>query len=152
MKTTALILFLFISATSLRAQKLSQQDVVNMINSKQITFQPQSIVTGGGKSKQLTPDFSLKISGDSLISNLPYFGQAYNAPINSSDAGLNFTSSNFTYTSATGKKGKTIISIHTNDKVYNTDFILTVYTNGTAYLQANNTDKQPVSYNGYLIR
>jgi len=100
--------------------------------------------------KQLTPGYSLKVSGDSLVANLPYFGRAYSAPMNPADAGINFTSTNFDYKVAERKKGGYDISIRSKDKTYNADFALTVYDNGSAYLQVTSTDKQPISFNGYL--
>ena len=90
------------------------------------------------------------MNGDTLKVYLPYLGRAYSAPIDPSDAGFDFTSTDYTYTVAEGKKNRLEISIKTKDRSNNTEFALTVYDNGTAYLRATSTDRESISYNGSI--
>ena len=105
--------------------------------------------TSGRSRPVTTTDYSLQVKGnDTLIAYLPYVGRSYNAPINPSDAGFNFTSTDFTYNVSAGKKNSYKVVIVTKDRTYNSTFTFTVYDNGTAYLNVTSTEKQSISYNG----
>lgn len=65
-----------ICVTSLKAQKLTSTEVKQMLNAKHFSFEPITMIPQAGATKQLTSEFFLKVSGDSLISYLPYFGRA----------------------------------------------------------------------------
>jgi len=147
------ILAAFITAAfsqAVRAQNLTATQVQNLMNTKDYMFEAQTVTPERGGIKQLTPGYSLKVSGDSLVAYLPYFGRAYSAPLNPADAGIQFTSTNFDYKVAERTKGGYDVSIRSKDKTYNADFALTVYDNGSAYLQVTSTDKQLISFNGYI--
>ena len=135
---------------TVKAQDLTATQVQNLVNSKHYIFEAQTMTPQRGGLKQLTPGYSLKIAGDSLISYLPYFGRAYTAPINPSDAGYDFVSTDVDYKVAKKKKDSYQISMHTKDKINTTDFLLTVYNNGNAYLQVTSNNRQPISFRGYL--
>ena len=145
-----MILFFGLAIVQANAQDSAKQSIKNLIDAKYYVFEPTTITTAKGKLIQLDPGYALQLKGDTLISYLPYFGRAYNAPINSSDAGFDFTSTQFTYSVSAGKKESYIVTIKTKDKTYNADFSLTVYDDGTAYLRANSSDKQPCSYRGNI--
>ena len=132
------------------AQKLSADKVKELIESKHYSFIATYVNPLRGGQKFLTQNYYLQVADDSVIAELPYFGVAYSAPINPSDAGYNFTSTNFDYAVTPQKKNSYEISIRTKDKVNPSDFVLTVYSNGKAFLRASNTQKQPISYNGYI--
>src|SRR3954462_14236076 len=82
-----------------------------LINSKHYTFVAQYAQPLGGRQRALTTEYTLTVHNDSLISYLPYFGQAYVAPINPGEAGLEFTSTNFDYTDTPSSKGNYTITI-----------------------------------------
>lgn len=135
---------------AIKAQNLTAAQVQNLINNKHYTFEAQTMSPQRGGTRQLTPGYTLKVAGDSLISYLPYFGRAYTAPINPSDAGYDFTSAKFDYKVTAKKKGSYEISIRTKDKVNTTEFVLTVYNDGNAYLQVTSSQRQPISFRGYV--
>jgi Domain of unknown function (DUF4251) len=144
-----MILFLFAGVFMQgRAQDPGKEKIKALLDGKHYEFEPTNTTTGGGRLKQLTPGYVLEMRGDTLKVYLPYFGKAYTAPINSSDAGYDFTSTDFSYEVSEGKKDSYIVSIKTKDRSYNADFELTVYDNASAYLRASSTYKQSVSYNG----
>ena len=133
-----------------QAQDSTQQTIKKMLDEKHYMFEPTTMTPTSGKLRQLDPGYALQLKGDTLVSYLPYIGRAYSAPMGSSETGYNFTSTNFTYEVSVGKKNTYVVSIKTKDKTYNTDFTLTVYDDGSAYLRASSTDKQPVSYRGHV--
>ncbi len=133
-----------------KAQNLTTAQVDSLVNSKHFTFKAERMNPQRGGQKYLTSEYFLRVSGDSLISSLPYFGRAYTAPINSEDAGYDFTSTNFDYNIVPKKKGSYQITINIKDKTNAGTFVLTVYNNGNAYLQVTSINRQPISYTGYL--
>lgn len=132
------------------AQDSTKQTFKTIIDSKQYVFEPTTMTPSRGGSKHLTSGYFLKIANDTLKVYLPYIGRSYSASMNGSDAGFDFTSTNFSYAVTEGKKNSYVIDVKTKGEMYNTDFTLTVYDNATAYLRANNSNRQPVSYNGNI--
>jgi hypothetical protein len=131
-----------------QAQDSTKSTIKTIIDAKHYVFEPVSTITGGGRSRQLTPGYYLEIYGDTAKIYLPYYGKAYSAPMNPSDVGYDFTSTKMEYAIKEGKKNSYVISVKVKDKINNPEFNLTVYDDGTAYLRAMSTDRQSTSYNG----
>src|SRR5262245_23382147 len=85
--------------------------VKTCVDSKQFIFHPQTALSASGRGRQLTSEYDLRVIGDSLVSNLPFYGRAYSATYGSSDGGFNFTSTKFEYAATPGKKKGWNISI-----------------------------------------
>lgn len=142
--------FIVIASLQSEAQQLTPVQVQQILNSKHYMFEAQTVTPQRGGLRQLTSEYYLQISGDSVVSSLPYFGVAYTAPINPSDAGYDFTSTKFDYRMSANKKNKYQVNINTKDRTNNTQFFLTIYNNGNAYLQVNSNNRQSISYTGYI--
>jgi hypothetical protein len=99
---------------------------------------------------QLTSDYSLTVRKDSVISYLPYFGRAYTAPIGKTSGGIEFTSTDFVYTSKQNKKGGWQIEIKPNDETDVRQMLLTVSKNGYGSLSVTSNNRQAISFNGYI--
>lgn len=124
----------------------------NLVDSQRYVFYAQSATPISGRQKFLTSDYSVYISKDTVMSNLPFFGRAYSVPINTTDAGIKFTSINFDYKSSARKKGGWDITIKPKDAPGVQQLLLTIYTNGTAYLNVNSTNRQFISFNGHVAK
>lgn len=96
-------------------------------------------------------NYDLKITGDSIVSYLPFYGRAYSAPYgaNNSESGYKFTSKQFNY-EAKGKKKGWNITIQTKDVRDNVRMTLSITESGYATLSVNSNNKQSITYNGYL--
>ena len=140
----------FTCALAATAQKLSPEQVKNLVDSKTYVFEAETARPTAGGMRHLTPGYTLKVSGDSLKADLPYYGKSYNAPMNPADVGIKVTTTDFEYNVSNGKKNSYEITMKPKDKVYNSEFDLTVYDNGTAYLQVTSPDRQSISFNGYI--
>lgn len=143
-----LLVLLTGSFLGLEAQ-LDTAAVRQKVEGKRYTFVAQSAMPMRGRTVQLTSLYDLKITGDSVISALPYYGRAYSAPINPSDNGINFTSTSFDYTSRYRKK-RWEISIRPKDIQSVSEMNLIIYSNGRASLQVTSNNRQPISFNGVL--
>ena len=139
MKYIIVLLFSCAVFIQTQAQDSTKQTIKGLIDTKQYVFEPTSTSGGGGRVRQLTPGYFFEIKDDTLKTYLPYYGRAYTAPMNPSDIGYDFTTTNFSYDVAEGKKNSYNIVIRTKDKTYNPEFTLTVYDNGTAYLRASSS-------------
>lgn len=138
------------SATMASAQKLDKASVQNAVNSKQFVFKAQTVLPMAGKSRFLTTDYDVKVLGDSLVSYLPYFGRAYNVTYGDR-GGIDFTSTQFDYKVKPRKKGGWDVSIETNDVKDNQRFNFSISEDGYAYLQVISNNRQPISFNGYIV-
>lgn len=123
--------------------------VAAALNDHRFVFVPQQMIPMGGRVRQVTPDYTVKVSGDTLKSYLPYFGRAYSAPIGSSTGPLDFTTP-VTYTLTPRKKGGwqvTLKPVGSRD-IQRYDF--TIFSSGSASLSVTSNNRQPISYSGYV--
>lgn len=125
-------------------------EVQNMVESKRFVFHAQSAMPTKFPTQQLSPGYTFKVLPEEVVSDLPYFGRSYQAPMNPSESGIKFTSSNFDYTTKTTKKGSWEISIVPKDVRNSPKIYLTVSPNGNTSLRAIGSDKQPISFNGFI--
>lgn len=109
-----------------------------------------NLPSGGSRILNLDPGYSLDISKSELRATLPYFGRMYNASLDPSKNSYRFTSKEFTVKNRAGKSNSTIFTISTNDQPTKITFSLEVYGSGTAYLSVDSSDRQPISYTGYV--
>lgn len=138
----SILLFTYTQAQTSNAKAL--------IDGQNFIFRAQSVTPQTGNMRQLSNDYyTLSITKDAVTSDLPYFGRAYSAPIDPTQGGMQFTSKKFDY-DVQDKKKKWEITIKTKDVNNATQMLLTVYDNGTAYLQVNSTNRQAISYNGVI--
>ncbi len=125
-------------------------EIANLVDSQNYVFKAQMVFPMGGRSRSLTTtDYDLRVSKESVVSYLPYFGRAYSATPGAS-GGIDFTSKDFEYTVTPTKKGAWDIVIKPKDTQVARELRLTVQKNGSANLQVNSNDKQSISYSGYL--
>jgi hypothetical protein len=146
------ISFLSISIGSNAQNKKSEerQAVKEAINKQRFVFKAQSVSPASGNIRQLTSEYDVRITKDSVISFLPYFGRAFTAPLPGAEGGIKFTSTKFHYNAEGPKKGSWDISIKPND-VYDTrEMILTISENGYGNLQVMSNNRQPISFYGYV--
>jgi len=153
----AIIFFLALGSTKVIAQSSKQQKqnqkeekINELINSQHYTFIPQTVLPSGGSTKTLTSDYELKIKNDTLTSYLPYFGRAYTASIASTENPLDFTTTDFTYNITNHKNGGWDISIKTKNSGDPRQLTLSVSKDGYASLQIISTNREPISFNGYI--
>jgi hypothetical protein len=138
------------AALQAQEEKDKQEVIKSLIESKQYVFKAQTALPSRGRTRPLNTEFDLRVSGDSLISYLPYFGRAYSAPINPSQGPLNFTSTDFDYKVSDRKKGGWDIDIRPKDVQDPRQMSLRVFDNGSASLTVTSNNRQPISFNGFI--
>lgn len=133
----------------LKAQE-KESAVTKMLKDRIYTFTAQSYTSTTVSQRQLTDDYSLRIKSDSVIGLLPYYGQSYSAQINVTDGGLKFSSAKFDYDFVEKKKGKCEITIRPKDDRTVQVLYLTVFSDGGAQLQVSSSNREPMTFNGYV--
>lgn len=100
-----------------------------------------------------TDNYDLRITPDSLISYLPFYGRAFNATPyggNNDESGYKFTSTKFTYETKNGRKKGWDVTIQTKDVKDNVRMNLSISEGGYATLNVVSMNKQSITFNGYL--
>ncbi|MFD2921672.1 DUF4251 domain-containing protein [Terrimonas rubra] len=147
-----LFIVLTLSTSFLQAQEDDKAKNTRIVNEKNYIFKADQALPMRGQSRMLTNEFDLVVTPDTVISFLPYFGRAYQAPINPLDGGIKFTSTDFSYkSSAKSKKGGWKITIEPKDASGITALNLEVFDNGQATLHVTQTHKDPISFSGYIV-
>jgi hypothetical protein len=132
-------------------QAQNNKNIPALIDAQNFVFTAQTVSPAYGNIRQLTTgDYTLSIFKDMVIADLPYFGRAYSAPIDPTQGGLQFKSKSFDYSVKTRKKEWDIV-IKPHDAGEASQLYLTVFNNGTAYLQVVSNNRQPISFNGIIV-
>ncbi|WDF53427.1 DUF4251 domain-containing protein [Mucilaginibacter sp. KACC 22063] len=136
------------------AQKKStakQDSVKNKVESKNFRFVAQYANPLRGGHPYLTSDYDIRVKPDSVISFLPYFGQAYfDVPYNPNEGGIKFTSTKFTYTKKQMKKGNWQITFIPKDVKNLQRVTFNIYPNGNTWTQFLFTNRDAISFDGYI--
>ncbi len=135
---------------STKTQVTDFTEIKKMVNEKNFDFVAERMIPAKGMPSNITDFYNLKVSNDSLYVQLPYRGQAYLPPIDPSQSPLDFTSTSFDYT-FTESADKMNVTIKPKDKQNVQQFMLEIFSNGSATLSINSSDRQGISYNGYIV-
>ena len=157
LKAIVIILLALAGFTTTYGQEVNENknlkrssEIQDLINSKNYVFVAQTAIPIGGRAINLTSPYEVRVSGDTVASDLPYFGRAFVAPMNPSEGGIRFTSTNFNYKVKGRKKGGWDISILPKDSKDVRQMLLTVSESGYGTLQVVSNNRQQISYNGYV--
>lgn len=147
-----LLFMLFVSEyTHAQNDKQSREETIkSIIEKKRYRFSALTVNPLRGRIRNIAMDnHFIKVSPDSLVVDLPYFGRAFTAPIGGTSGGFNFTSTEFDYQVTKTKKGgwDIIISPQKND-VRKITLMISPGGNTTAIVTSNS--RQSISYNGLI--
>lgn len=119
-------------------------DVINVMNS----------LPNGASSRMLNLDYgyTIVLKENEIDVTLPYFGRMFNPSYDTSKNSYRFTSKDFDLNKIQNKKGNWVYTIKPKD-LDNVRLInLEIYKNGKAYVSIDSNDRQPISYDGYVMR
>jgi hypothetical protein len=127
------------------------QSVKPLIDSQEFSFLVQIVQPLHGPTRHMTTDlYTLEITRDKIISDLPYFGRAYTAPMDPTQSVLQFTSNKFSYTITPRKKDGWIVLIKPKDNQDVQQLQLTIGSDGYTILQVILTSRDGISFNGVI--
>ena len=142
-----------VSSTGMKAQDISRDKgsvVKDLISSKHFVFNAESVLPSNGRLRILNSGEQMDLNGDTLTTDLPYFGRAYTAPIDPSEGGFHFTSTEFDYNVKEKKRGGWDVSIKPRDNSDVRQLALNVSPGGSAILQVTSNNRQFISFNGHI--
>lgn len=137
------------SSSNAAAKNEQERVVKERVDSKHYTVNVDRMLPMNGKSRQLTSSYSLTIKGDTVISHLPYFGQAYNVPYGGGK-GLIFEAPLTVYTLSYDGKGTAKISFQTRSEDDMYRFNVQIFNNGSTTIQVAPNNRQSISFYGDL--
>ena len=137
-------------ATIIQVQEKREPTTQQIVDSKNYIFKAESVNPQRSQLRHLTSEYDLVVTGDTVIAYLPYFGRAYSAPIDPSEGGIKFTSSDFEYTVGKKKRRSWQIMIKPKDASDIQALYLTIFDNNKATLRVNSLNRESISFNGYI--
>ena len=132
--------------------QLPADAVQTMIKGKSFTFSASTVQPTAGRTRQLTPGYTLDIKNDSLIADLPYFGRVYNVDYGASSGGYDFISTKFDYRQSANKKGGWTIQLKLKDRSDPNQLTLFISETGHTTVTIISNNRQPISYSGVLVK
>jgi hypothetical protein len=140
----------FAQNTRKEKRAIKESQIKEWMDSGKFVFVAQMALPMKGNNRDLTSEYDVQVAKDTIISYLPYFGRAYSASLNPDDAGIKFISKDFTYNITSRQKGGWNISVNPKDVKIVQQLVFFVSPDGYASLQVTLTDRQPISFNGYV--
>ena len=148
--TLTFFIFLVIGLKAQNVKKDKDFQTKELITSKRFVFNAESVLPSGGRLRILNSGEQVDLNGDALTTDLPFFCRAYSAPINSSEGGFHFTSTDFDYNVKERKRGGWDVSIKPRDNSDVRQLYLNVSPGGAASLQVTSNNREFISFNGHI--
>jgi len=148
----ALVSFSVFAQTKEEKKAALEAQVKQMIESGEFLFAARNMNPMGGRTHIITSsNYGIIVSKDSVISDLPYIGRAYTAPIGSTSSGIKFTSVEFEIKTSPAKKGGWNISIKPKDISDIRELSLIITNTGNTTVNVLSNSRQSISYTGELV-
>ena len=155
---------LFFGATTVaHAQKISRKEkkaeiaaiVKGLVSSGNYIFQASYANSTGG-SFPVYSTYNLKVVKDTVAAYLPYFGTSHISPNDPGALEVKFTWTKFNYNIKPRKKGNWEVKIdpQVSNIGANSDvrsLTLNISADGSASLQVINSNRDPISYDGFIV-
>lgn len=125
------------------------REVNQRVQDFDFTFKATYAYPTGFRSIYLSPYYDVKVNPDTVRAYLPYYGRAYVAPMDPSEGGIKFTSTDFDYQVVPGRKnGNWQVNIRTRDTGREIFLFFDIWENGSTRLNVTDTNRQPISFQG----
>jgi len=142
----AFLIFPFFS----RAQSSNAVAVKTLIDSGNYVFHAQSAISMAGRVRQIETGYTVTITKSKITVDLPYFGEAYSAPLDPTENGIKMTSTVFDYSVKPRKKDGWNVMIKPKDDKQVQQIALTISSEGYIGAQVVSGNRQPITLNGVI--
>ena len=142
----AFLIFPFFS----HAQSSNAVAVKTLVDSGNYVFHAQSAISMSGRTRQLESDYTVTVTKGKITADLPYFGEAYSAPMDPTDNGIQMTSTVFDYSVKPRKKDGWNVMIKPKDDKQVQQIALTISSEGYIGAQVVSRNRQPITFNGVI--
>ena len=151
MKKYCFLIMMLAGVSILHAKEKTELTTRQMLETKNFIFKAQTVNPQRGRLRQLTSEYDVVVTSDTVIAFLPYFGRAYSAPIDPTEGGIKFTSGKFDYSLTAGRKKSWTLKIKPDDIKDVQDLYFTIFENKKATLLVNSMNRESILFNGYII-
>ena len=124
--------------------------IANSTASRTFTVEVGYVVPRRMESRFLTSTYTVRISGDSIMSNLPYYGVAYKASFER-EGPLDFDGHIDNYTTSYPKEGITRVKLFTRNKLERLEYIFDVMDDGDVSLDVYSADRDRINFTGEMV-
>jgi len=137
------------SKKELKAEKKAQQieEIKSIVDSKTFVFNARNANPMKGRSINLTSEYDVKITKDSIFSYLPYYGVAYTAGYGGTESPMIFNNSFEKYEMEKTKQGY-LIKVSTKNSNDRLEFSFNISETGSTNLNVTSINRQSISYYG----
>jgi hypothetical protein len=129
---------------------LSAQTVDQAVKDKRFTITVESMSPRRGGFRRLTSLYTFAVTPDTVVTDLPYAGRAYQAPMGTNDTGIKFLSKAYEFNARPGKKGAWEITLKLKDTPNYPTVSITLQSSGSASIRLTPIDREFISYTGTL--
>lgn len=125
-----------------------EQTVQKNLADKDYTILIQLMIPSAGPTRAVS-NYSIKVSGDTLVSYLPFIGRAFNLPYGGGK-GLDFTAKINEYHDITNAGGghDVVINVANDEDVF--FYTINVSANGSAFISVSSRNRERISYTGEM--
>lgn len=141
------------SKKEIKAEKKAKQmeEVKAIVESKNFVFDARNANPMKGRTVNLTSDYDVKVTNDSIFSYLPYYGVAYSASYGGTDSPMIFDVPFETCTQEKVKNGY-MVKVEAKNKNDRLTFTFHISETGTTTLSVSSINRQSITYNGEIIK
>lgn len=154
-----MLLFTVLSLTNVIAQEKTkkqlkqeakiekQKQTTLLVDSREFVFVAETVIPQGGRTINLTTEYTVEFHPDLIKSDMPFFGRAYSGVGYGGDDGMKFEGKPTVYTVEKTKKAY-IIKADVRGERDSYSMMLSVYFEGNASLSINSNNRSSISYYG----
>ena len=124
--------------------------IANSTANRTFTVEVGYVVPRRMESRFLTSTYTVRLSGDSIMSNLPYYGVAYKASFER-EGPLDFDGHIDNYTISYPKEGITRVKLFTRNKLERLEYIFDVMDDGDVSLDVYSADRDRINFTGEMV-
>ena len=164
MRNIILIVILMIATLSLNAQDtnkksrreikaekeaLLKEQTKKLLDSKNYMFVTKNANPSRGRTVSIT-GYTVKITGDTIVSFLPYYGRTYIANLDNQKSPYDFTQVAESYNLTKVKKGYKV-ELNLKKEMESITYSFDISETGFASLTAISSSRQPINYTGDIV-
>ena len=157
--TVLMLFFAFFSFTKVIAQEKSkkqlkeekkievQKQIAKLVESKEFVFVASRVIPQGGRTINLTSEYTVDFHQDLINCYLPFIGRGYSGIGYGGDDGMKFEGKPTVYSIEKTKKAY-LIKVEVRGERDSYSMILSVYFEGSANLSISSNNRSSISYDG----
>jgi hypothetical protein len=139
------------SKKEIKAEKKAQQfeEIKKIAESKTFVFKANNANPMQGRTVNLTSDYDVRITQDSIFSYLPFFGVAYSVNYGGTDSPMIFNKPFETCNFETTKNGY-LVKVLVKNESDRLEYSFHISVTGSTSLNVSSLNRQSISYNGII--